>query len=293
MAWSLERLLPLLVCPSCTGSLEHDAQSLRCLECGKVYPIVDGVPVLVHEDSIFHGTELSDSPKRQAGPLSAAKNLLRRYAYYAPELGVWIDETLFRHLNRSSDNSIILNLGSGRGTFEDKISPHIRMINLDVYRSARTHLIADGHFLPFADDSIDGVFSNAVLEHVQKPWVVADEIYRVLRPGGLVFVNVPFLNVIHDTNDYFRFTDKGLDVIFERFQKLASGVSAGPSAFFGAFLVNYLLCFVPGRYVRALFRPLLYTIAAPLKYADYPIRRAPELRVVADAFYFVGIKPHA
>lgn len=40
--------------------------------------------------------------------------------------------------------------------------------------------------LPFQDASFDAVFSNAMLEHLQDPMAVLKEMYRLLRPGGLI-----------------------------------------------------------------------------------------------------------
>jgi uncharacterized protein YbaR (Trm112 family) len=36
----------LLACPACCGGLRLDADKLVCTECGRAYPIVDGIPVL-------------------------------------------------------------------------------------------------------------------------------------------------------------------------------------------------------------------------------------------------------
>ncbi len=207
-----------------------------------------------------------------------------------PPLTMWIDSSLFSHLNECTPGMRVLNLGSGAGLFDGRIRPHLSTINLDLCVRGPVHVLGDAHWLPFADESIDAVFSNAVLEHVQRPWRVADEIYRILRPGGRVFINVPFLNVIHDAHDYFRFTDKGLEVLFSRFRKIRSGVSGGPSSFVGPFLVEYTACFVPGWYLRAAVRRLLTFVMWPLKYIDLLIRRSPNLRMVADGFYFVGAK---
>jgi SAM-dependent methyltransferase len=184
----------------------------------------------------------------------------------------------------------ILNLGSGVGLFDDELASHLHLINLDVAIRGRVDVLADAHALPFPDESLDGVYSNAVLEHVQRPWRVAEEIYRVLRPGGRIFINVPFLSIIHDTHDYFRFTDKGLEILFSRFRKIDGDVSSGPSSFLAPFLVEYLLYFVPSQYLKGLLQPLLRLFVWPMKYVDFAIRRNPNLRVTADAFYFVGEK---
>lgn len=50
-------------------------------------------------------------------------------------------------------------------------------------------VIGSGMALPFADRCIDVCYSSNVLEHVDEPWRMADEMVRVTRPGGLVFIS--------------------------------------------------------------------------------------------------------
>ena len=50
-------------------------------------------------------------------------------------------------------------------------------------------VIGSGMQLPFADDSLDVVYSSNVLEHVPEPWRMADEMVRVTRPGGVAFIS--------------------------------------------------------------------------------------------------------
>jgi uncharacterized protein YbaR (Trm112 family) len=48
------RLLEILVCPACRGEIEprQDESGLECRRCGRVYPVRDGIPVmLVNEAS--------------------------------------------------------------------------------------------------------------------------------------------------------------------------------------------------------------------------------------------------
>jgi hypothetical protein len=40
-------VLSQLACPACLGGLNLDAGKLTCAECGRAYPIVDGIPVLI------------------------------------------------------------------------------------------------------------------------------------------------------------------------------------------------------------------------------------------------------
>lgn len=50
-------------------------------------------------------------------------------------------------------------------------------------------VLGSGMALPFADGSFDVTYSSNVLEHVPDPWLMADELVRVTRPGGLVFLS--------------------------------------------------------------------------------------------------------
>ena len=53
----------------------------------------------------------------------------------------------------------------------------------------RGTVLGSGMQLPFADDSFGVTYSSNVLEHVNVPWTMADEMVRVTRPGGLVFLS--------------------------------------------------------------------------------------------------------
>ena len=64
-------------------------------------------------------------------------------------------------------------VGSGVQAMYD--DPQVQVIGTDIYHSPHTTLIADGHRLPFADQSVDGVWIQAVLEHVLDPQQVVAE----------------------------------------------------------------------------------------------------------------------
>lgn len=51
--------------------------------------------------------------------------------------------------------------------------------------------LGDATALPFHDDSLDYVVSSHVLEHVANPIAALAEWYRVLRPGGIIYMVVP------------------------------------------------------------------------------------------------------
>jgi uncharacterized protein YbaR (Trm112 family) len=50
-ASTLQSITSQLACPACIGDLRLEAQELICAACGRRYPIVDGIPVLIVDKS--------------------------------------------------------------------------------------------------------------------------------------------------------------------------------------------------------------------------------------------------
>jgi len=80
------------------------------------------------------------------------------------------------------------------------------------YSSARADLLADGHAIPFRDGTFDVVLSYAVLEHLCQPFLAAQEVARVLRPGGVFVGTVSQGEPFHDS--YFHHTTLGVLAVF-------------------------------------------------------------------------------
>jgi SAM-dependent methyltransferase len=55
----------------------------------------------------------------------------------------------------------------------------------------------------------------SVLEHTPKPWVMAENITRLLRPGGVLYLSVPWVWRYHAyPDDYFRFSPRAVQSLF-------------------------------------------------------------------------------
>lgn len=75
--------------------------------------------------------------------------------------------------------------------------------------------------LRFPDGSFNAVACWSVLEHVPEPHKAISEMRRVLRPGGVIWVQLPFLFPYHAApHDYWRVTPSGLRVWMRDFEEI-------------------------------------------------------------------------
>jgi hypothetical protein len=49
-------ILSQLACPVCLGALSHEQSRLFCMSCGRAYPIIDGIPVLIADRAMSSHT---------------------------------------------------------------------------------------------------------------------------------------------------------------------------------------------------------------------------------------------
>ena len=173
--------------------------------------------------------------------------------------------------------------GGAQALYDD---PNVELIGTDVYASPFTRLVVDGHRLPFADESFDGVWIQAVLEHVLDPWMVVAEIHRVLKRDGLVFANTPFMQQVHEgAYDFTRFTLSGHRWLFRNFTAIDSGVVSGA----GTALVWSVRYFVQALSGRRVLGRLAGTSVFFLRFGDY-IGSSRAHADAASAVYFYGRK---
>lgn len=124
-----------------------------------------------------------------------------------------------------------LRLDRSRGNIENDSHAWLRplvekkkYLILDPVPDYHPDIVGDIHALPMEADSQEAILCIAVLEHVHNPIVAVEEMYRVLKPGGYLFVYVPFLYPYHASpgyyGDYWRFTEDAMRLLFKPFSTI-------------------------------------------------------------------------
>jgi SAM-dependent methyltransferase len=145
---------------------------------------------------------------------------------------------------------------------------------------------------------MDAVLAVSLLYAVRNPRQVVSEAFRVTKPGGLLYVSVPFMfPYVVDPFDLYRFSDKGLAELCTScgYETIESGFNRGPASTTAHILIYFfavLFSFGSERLYGILidvFTWLLFWI----KYFDRWIGRYPTARVIHNGAFFVGRKAPA
>ena len=285
--------MELLICPK-TG--EKLVLKENCLESdnGSVsYPIVNGIPILIDEDtSIF---KFQDFLSQKDTTFDTTKYKLKALAKkYLPSISKNLKAKknfikYSRLLLEKSPNPRVLVIGCGipEAGIQPLLESEIELVETDVSFGPRTKLIADAHRLPFMDNSFDGVIAQAVLEHVVDPYQCVSEMHRVLNTEGLVYAETPFMQQVHMAPyDFTRFTHLGHRRLFRNFTEIESGAALGPAMAFAWSYMYFLLSFSKSRKVRYALMLFAHLTAFWIKYFDYFLINKPGSMDAACGYYF-------
>lgn len=115
----------------------------------------------------------------------------------------------------SSVSAKVLDVGCGKRPYRMYLDPRrvTIYVGIDSDPTSDADLLVSGaqHGWPFQNQTFDAIICTEVLEHVHDPQVFIGELSRVLKPGGLLILSVPFIFNMHgEPRDFFRFTEFGL-----------------------------------------------------------------------------------
>ncbi len=138
------------------------------------------------------------------GSLARSLALLRAFSYEQsdpPRFYSLLAADAARHVEHYVPlrGRTVLDVGGGPGYFADAfrargaryvgVDADVGELSLHGRAVPEGTVLGSGTALPFRDGAVDVAYSSNVLEHVREPEAMADEMVRVTRPGGLVFLS--------------------------------------------------------------------------------------------------------
>jgi len=201
----LERLVPsrpknwryadILACPSCLESLDETALGFSCRGCKQETLKRRGTPIFTNGPGVISSQLLVTNPTNPNAP---------------------------DHTRIIESHGLVLDLGAGNAR-ESEHYPNVVFHEFVHY--AHTDVVSICDRLPYREGVFDAVISKAAFEHMVRPWEMAAEVYRVLKPGGLVHVDTAFMQPVHgEPYHFFNMTLAGVREIFKHFNMIRCGV---------------------------------------------------------------------
>jgi ubiquinone/menaquinone biosynthesis C-methylase UbiE/uncharacterized protein YbaR (Trm112 family) len=218
-----QKFINSLICPACKNKLslqrnkakqENVSDNLHCKKCDSVYPVINGIPrILTKEDQktlVKCGqgyAQIATQNTTNKKATDSRKNERHDYNYKrlnsAPVKfslkcrALAISRAIMELYPHGLKN--ILDLGSADGLLARQIAeviPNINFSALDLDDNLLEHnpfSSVQGNCcrMPFADNTFDAVTAAALIEHLPDPQIFLKECYRVLKPGGALFLTCP------------------------------------------------------------------------------------------------------
>lgn len=205
-------LLSYLACPLCKGNLKNTGTNqVECLSCKTVYPVDDGIPILLPPqleefkmlEAEYHSNEADEFAERH---LKFSYRVSRYHEDYL---------TCFRDYPKGA---VVLEVGGGGGVEACRLKDMgLTVIESDIavgmVKRARKRaadegqnahsvfVVCDAELLPCQDHSLDAILIVAALHHLPSPELFFAASKRALRPGGLLVIGFepnrwPYFTVI-------------------------------------------------------------------------------------------------
>ncbi len=273
----------ILICPKCKRQkLDFHDDHIRCEYCKTSYQCT--------EEKYFFARSSGDDV---TDPFDRLKHIFKKYHQLYAFL-IYLISPVYsnRHLKKFikkhiTANTLAINLGSGNSNLSEEI------INIDLFPYPNVDMTCDIHRLPFRSSSLDIIINLAVLEHLPDPDLVVEEIYRVLKSGGLVYTFFPFIQGFHASpHDYSRRTEAGLAHLFRKFDIVETAVGGGPTSGFLWIFQEWLALLLSFgiRPLHLFLNICLMLITFPLKFLDILLARYPLAKNISSGFIIVAKK---
>ena len=125
----------------------------------------------------------------------------------------WIGRETVRELN-------VLDVGGRVQPYRPLLEGRIqRYLAVDLLKTPLVNIVARGEQIPLASAQFDLVICTQVLEYIPEPGAVIEEIHRVLKPGGCLWLSVPAVFPRDSDHECWRFLPASLRLLMTPFRE--------------------------------------------------------------------------
>lgn len=196
-------------CLGCyTGVLQPRGDEFICPACGTIYPIQDGVPILL---PTWEQLNAVASPETGGITLAQYQAVYDKVYAHNGLMGTDLDEEYDRATKEAMlafaaplPGKRLLDIGAGVGNLWLYVPAGVKGYALDLSAAGMakaaarfpglTVSVSVGEFLPYGDGYFDMVVAADTIEHTFSPVRTLQEIHRVLQPGGVLAASFPIPN---------------------------------------------------------------------------------------------------
>lgn len=286
--------LEKLQCVECKESLNLEAERYLICKNNHKFTFKNAIPIILSNTSRNSLTQILKSSYGET--MENEYESTRKYTIRTlvkkitetPDIPIRMvsPRKFYDILTHNNDRKkIILSIGGGPTRQGETI------INLNIDTYPNVDIVGDAHNLPFKDNSIDGIAICAVLEHIEDPKTAVNEIYRVLKKGGYVYAETPFLQHYHGYPFHYQnYTITGHNYLFKKFKILESGSIGGPLTTLVTVIKNIPEDYISNKYIRKIILYILGLILLPLRFLDIFFRQNKNNYKLTNAVYLFAKK---
>lgn len=279
-----------LVCPRTHLPLQRVNNHLETSDGKNRYNLFDDVPILFADILMQQAYLQENSGQMNEEYTSKGSNSIINSVkvFFAKDFrnkaAIKAFEDIFNNL---PGNALCIAIGGGPRRH------HPELVNLNIGAFKNVDVVADAYSLPYADASVDAIYIEAVLEHLEFPELAVKEIFRVLKIGGKVYADTPFMQDFHGYPNHFQnFTIEGHCRLFSRngFTIKESGTSVGPTYALFAFLTHYIKRYSYPSILKYPFLAITYSLSIILKPIDLILNNNHSSQFLASTTYVYAVK---